>query len=307
MSSDQRIVEPGSLDVPAGTISFLRLPRRDLFAMRAERFRQLSAGHPLEEYLSFLALLADAQQDALERLPPSPYSCYGGEAQRRGWGTLYPVSALMPLERIWQEGLAIILGRLQEATLPAAARETVDVLLHVADGTLEVAAELVLAGNLAAIPPQHLPFIAGALQVYWVQLAMYLGEGGIERPQEMGRCPLCGSFPVAGMVRSNGAERGLRYLSCSLCAAQWHLERVKCSNCASTRQLDYYTVEGAGGAIKAESCNDCNCYLKLFYLEKDNSMEAMADDLATLRLDMLMADKGKERKGLNLYFHPGSV
>jgi FdhE protein len=34
-------------------------------------------------------------------------------------------------------------------------------------------------------------------------------------------------------------------------------------------------------------------------------MEAMADDLATLALDMLMDKEGKARGGPNLFFHPG--
>jgi FdhE protein len=34
-------------------------------------------------------------------------------------------------------------------------------------------------------------------------------------------------------------------------------------------------------------------------------MEAMADDLATLALDMLMDSAGKFRGGPNLFFHPG--
>lgn len=34
-------------------------------------------------------------------------------------------------------------------------------------------------------------------------------------------------------------------------------------------------------------------------------MEAVADDLASLALDMLMDNKGKMRCGPNLFFHPG--
>ena len=35
-------------------------------------------------------------------------------------------------------------------------------------------------------------------------------------------------------------------------------------------------------------------------------MDAMADDLATLALDMLMDNEGKVRGGPNLFFHPGN-
>ena len=43
------------------------------------------------------------------------------------------------------------------------------------------------------------------------------------------------------------------------------------------------------------------------YMEKDSNMEAMADDLATLALDMLMDKEGKERGTPNLFFHSGVV
>jgi len=81
--------------------------------------------------------------------------------------------------------------------------------------------------------------------------------------------------------------------------------RLKCSICESTHGIDYHILEGSNGAVKAESCDDCNVYLKLLYLEKDPQMEAMADDLATLALDLLMDKAGKTRGGPSLFFHPG--
>jgi len=83
--------------------------------------------------------------------------------------------------------------------------------------------------------------------------------------------------------------------------------RLKCSNCESTHGINYYTLQDSNGKVKAESCDDCNTYLKLLYLEKDSRMEAMVDDLSTLALDMLMDKEGKARGGPNLFFHPGRV
>lgn len=83
--------------------------------------------------------------------------------------------------------------------------------------------------------------------------------------------------------------------------------RIKCSSCESTRGISYFSLEGSNGAIKAESCDECNSYLKLLYMEKDPHVEAIADDLASLALDMLMDETGKARGGPNLFFHPGSV
>ena len=81
--------------------------------------------------------------------------------------------------------------------------------------------------------------------------------------------------------------------------------RIKCSNCETPEGINFYTLEGSNGEVKAESCRNCNVYLKLLYLAKNPNMEAMADDLATLALDMLMDKEGKERGGPNLFFHPG--
>lgn len=69
MNSEVRVLEPGQLETFRGELRFLFLPGRDLFARRAERLRQLSKGHSLGEYFAFLAILADAQQDALDQFP----------------------------------------------------------------------------------------------------------------------------------------------------------------------------------------------------------------------------------------------
>ena len=199
----------------------------------------------------------------------------------------------------------MILRQMSETTLPPAASETVASLMQASQTALEAIADGVLAGDLVNISPQELPFVAAALQVYWVHVASSLKEHAFGRLKQGGLCPVCGSYPNAGIVRSGGREQGLRYLSCSLCASQWHMVRIKCSSCESTEGIDQYTLEGSNAAVKAENCNNCNSYLKLLYLAKDSNMEAMADDLATLALDMLMDKEGKMRGGPNLFFHPG--
>jgi FdhE protein len=210
-----------------------------------------------------------------------------------------------PRDPAWRQGLKIILQQMKEASLPPAASETVARLMQAGEAELEEMADRILAGDLVDIAPQELPFVAAALQVYWVRIASSLSEDAFGRLEQGGICPVCGSYPSAGIVSGAGADRGLRYLSCSLCASQWHMVRIKCSSCESTLGIDYYTLEGSNGAVKAESCHGCNSYLKLLYVEKNSQMEAMADDLATLALDMLMDKEGKARGGPNLFFHPG--
>ena len=305
MSTGVRILEPGEIEVPAGEIRFLFLPGGDLFARRAERLLFLSKGHPLGDYLTFLALLADAQQEALNEFPMLSMPGPGEQALCREHGTPLLSARSRQRDPAWRRGLKMILQKMREAALPPAASGTVDGLMQASETRLEETAERILAGNPADISPQDLPFVAAALQVYWVHMTSSLREDAFGRPEQGGMCPVCGSYPSVGIVRSGGAGQGLRYLSCSLCASQWHMVRIKCSACESTRGIDYHILEGSNGSVKAESCDDCNFYLKLLYLGKDPQMEALADDLATLALDMLMDKEGKVRGGPNLFFHPG--
>lgn len=306
MKSEVRILEPGQIEAPAGEIRHLILAGRDLFSRRAERFRHLAPGHPLGDYLAFLATLADAQQEVLNRFPalPEPDPIESADCRKHGMPLL---GAHWSRNPAWREGLASILQQVGKAALPAAARETITGLLRVSETGLEKMADKILAGDLAEISPRELPFVAAALQVYWLQMATTLGEHAFGRVEQSGLCPVCGSSPSAGIVGSVASKEGLRYLCCSLCASQWHMVRIKCSRCASTQGINHYTLEGSSGAVKAESCDSCNTYLKLLYLEKDRQMDAMADDLATLALDMLMDKEGKSRGGPNLFFHPGAV
>lgn len=291
-------------DVPAGPIRHLILAGREVFSRRANRFRQLAPGHPLESYFIFLALLADAQQQALQQFSVLPQPGPDQQALCREHGMPLLGTGTWARDPAWRTGLTMILQQLASAALPAATGATISALQQASDAELEALADDVLAGDLAEVPPPQLPFIAAALQVYWLQMATTLGESAFGRLEQGGVCPVCGSFPGTGIVNSG---QGLRYLSCSLCASQWHLVRIKCSGCESTEGIEHYTLEGSNAAVKAESCDDCNAYLKLLYLEKDRQMEALADDLATLPLDLLMAEAGKSRLGPNLFFHPGAA
>jgi hypothetical protein len=65
--------------------------------------------------------------------------------------------------------------------------------------------------------------------------------------------------------------------------------------------------DGGTPAIRAESCDECHSYVKAFYMDKDSGVEAVADDLASIALDLLMADAGYERAGANLLLIPGEA
>ena len=98
------------------------------------------------------------------------------------------------------------------------------------------------------------------------------------------------------MIRQGGKETGLRYLSCSLCACEWHYVRIKCSHCEESKHLAYLSLEHDGQPAEKPCCAEtrpsCQGYLKQFYLEFDRHADALADDLASLALDMRLAEDG---------------
>jgi FdhE protein len=79
-----------------------------------------------------------------------------------------------------------------------------------------------------------------------------------------------------------------------------------CANCRCTAGISYFVIEGNAGAAKAEACDECRTYLKLFYLEKGPRAEPFADDAATLSLDLLMSEEGYSRGGVNLFLLSGA-
>jgi FdhE protein len=152
--------------------------------------------------------------------------------------------------------------------------------------------------------------VMNALQVYWAVLAASFRPTDLKPLADApGLCPLCGSLPVASVVQARPPYASYRYLSCSLCACQWHYVRVQCSQCgAAGKDIAYRAlaeVDGdAGevvreGAIRAETCDHCHSYRKILYLEKDPALEPVADDLGTLALDLLLGEEGYMRASQN--------
>ena len=111
-------------------------------------------------------------------------------------------------------------------------------------------------------------------------------------------CPVCGSTSVAGVITAIGPVPGTRYLHCGLCATAWDHPRAVCTGCGESGELVLKAVED-GTVVKAETCAACHGYAKLLYQEQDMQVEPLADDLASLDLDLLLADAGFARVGLN--------
>jgi FdhE protein len=295
------ILQPGQFEAPAGDIPFLRLPARDsLFHDRAARLRQLVPGHALGDFLAFMAQLAEAQQAALTDFQAVSLPDAATLALCRQHAMPPLAARTWSRDAAWRDALVQISGAVF-AQAPRATQEAIARLHGLGEARLEELASALLDGRYQDADPAAAPFIAAALQTYWVHMSTTLGIAAFGRTDLPNLCPVCASAPVASIVRIGGAEQGLRYLHCSLCSAEWHMVRAKCSNCESSKGIAYYGIEGDKGAVKAEACEECGSYLKILYLDKDPQLEPTADDLATLGLDLLMDEKGVQRSGPNLY------
>jgi len=115
-------------------------------------------------------------------------------------------------------------------------------------------------------------------------------------------CPVCGAPPVASIVHTGTTLSGVRFLHCGLCASAWHLVRVKCTCCQSTKGIAYYHTEERDPYARGETCSECHHYLKIFAMERAPEVEALADDLATAGLDFLLTEAGWQRGGANPFF-----
>ncbi len=295
------IIQPGDVSRPAGEIPFIHLPERSaVFRERAARLRVLAQGRAMQDYLLFMAKVCEAQQAELDAFPQVPLPDERQISLCREHG-MPPLSV-----QSWQrhpEGhlvLRRIAARVQYEA-PVASQPMLARLQFMDGDKLERIAGAILSGRHFATDLAAAPFVAAALQVYWTHMATTLGAQAFGRGNTAGLCPACASPPVASIVRIGGVEQGARYLSCSLCETQWHMVRVKCSNCESTKGISYYAIEGKSPAIKAETCEECGAYLKIAYMEKDPYVDPVADDLATLTLDLMMDEAGKSRSGPNLF------
>jgi FdhE protein len=309
----RRILEPGQIEAFAeGAIPRLRLPDRTrLFAARAQRLRQLGGagapGHAIGDYLRLMAAVADAQQVALMTFAaPLPTATQIAQSHTHGMPLIH--AGGWPREREWRDLVAQLCGSVAAAReAPPGAREACERLRALPPQQLEAQADALLAARADAIEVAAAPFLMAALQVYWVALASRLTPGDVAEVEVPGLCPMCGTLPVASVVRADEHSQGYRYLHCALCATEWHLVRITCSQCQGTANIAYHSIEGGSEAIRAESCDECHTYRKILYQEKDPNVEPVADDLGSLALDLLMSEAGYHRGSGNplLWQTPG--
>ena len=308
----QRILEPGEIETLAQrSIPRVRLPvRAAVFFQRAARLRQLGGKAGIGDYLRFLAVLVDAQHAALAGLSVSvPTPAHMRMSTEHGMPPIQP--AAWPRTDAWFETLKTLCGALAaHPEFPAGVSEVISRIRGAPRDWAESQADALLQSGDEAIDAAAAPIVMAALQVHWAALAASFTADRVSPLDVPGVCPLCGSQPVASMVYAQPPYQGYRYLHCALCATEWHMVRVQCTRCgASGKSIAYQSAtigtndENDGSAaqapIRAETCEECRGYRKILYQEKDPEVEPVADDLASLSLDLLLGQSGYHRASGN--------
>jgi FdhE protein len=275
------------------------LPEPDTrFAKTAARLEALAAGHPMQDWLDFMARLSRGQQGAATKLAPAP-----------GLHTsaiMHAVDARLPplaadghrRDASWRDGLTLLLESVTGSASPEA-QEIATRLRGCNTDAIETLADAFLHGQVAAGDAGPALYVAAALQVYFARLAASLPVSSLRLLPERGLCPCCGSTPSAGFVTASGQTPGARYLYCSLCSTAWNHVRAVCITCGEARDLSLRSIEGDAGVVKAEVCTSCHTYAKNIYQAKARDADPFADDLASLGLDLLVSEAGFARHAPN--------
>jgi FdhE protein len=306
----QRILEPGEIESLAQrSIPRVRIPARaTVFARRAGRLRHLGVRAGIGDYLRFLAVLVDAQHAALKDLSvsvPSPE-----HIKVSGEHGMPPIQATAwPRGDAWFETLRILCEVLAaRPEFPAGVVQTISRIRVASRRWIEGQADALLQSGDEAIDAAAAPIVMASLQVHWAAWATSFAADRVNPLDVPGICPLCGTPPVASVVYAESPYQGYRYLHCALCATEWHMVRVQCTRCgASGKSIAYQSASigtvndgaAAEAAVRAETCEECHGYRKVLYQEKDPGVEPVADDLASLNLDLLLGERGYHRASGN--------
>jgi len=298
--SDVTGLRPGNILGEAAKPPFAVLPDPAvLFSHRAMRLAALAPTHDLAPYLSFLATLTRAQHDIQRDLAPATLPPFEriGQALEHGMAPL--AKAQLGPDPVIELTVERFLDRLADAEVPPEAASAIHALRATAAADRRRLIAAILGDErLVAQDVASQALVAAALQVQFVRLAALLTAEDLQ-PVADGACPVCCSAPMTCSIVGWPNAHNTRFCTCSLCATMWNVVRVKCLWCGSTDGLTYQMIEGKPDTIKAETCEKCRSNVKVLYQVNDHALDPLADDVATLGLDMLMAHGGWQRRGQN--------
>jgi FdhE protein len=265
------------------------------FARTAERLDGLADGHAAQGWLAFMAEVARAQAAAATTLP-TPRALDKTDVAHAVAARIPPIAADgHRRDASWRDGLATLLKSFDATMFPSSTAAAIAELRERDAIETERLADAFLRGGVDRADAGAVFWIAAALQVYFARLAATLRAADLRLLERRDLCPCCGSTSSASVITASGQNPGARYLYCSLCSTAWHHTRAICIVCGDARTLSLRGVEGDSGLARAETCDECQAYGKVFYQAKDTRVDAYADDLATLGLDMMVGEAGWSR------------
>jgi FdhE protein len=292
--------------VPIGEVArppFACLPDPGrLFHGRAVRFAALSAGHPLAAYLQFLAGIADAQHRVQEGLPTPDLLADGAPERARAFATPPLDRDRVVADPAWAPTLDALCARVAAVDMPQTARAVLGRIMRADAATRERMVRAVLFNSIPIEAVAEHVYVAAALQVHFARLATRLDASRLV-PAGEGVCPACGGPPVSTLVVGWRGAQATRFCACALCGTLWNYVRIKCALCGSTQGISYQEIDGGAPSVKAETCDSCRSYVKILHQNEDPALEPVADDVATLGLDLLLREAGYRRGGVNFFLH----
>jgi FdhE protein len=296
---------PGALQPDPSAIGgvqqppFVRLPDpASLFLTRARRFAALAEGSQLQPYLLFLSALAEAQHEVQAGLP-LPDLPETAEIERASAFGMPPLDrGRIAMNPVFEATLTGVLALMRAVDMPSAAAEAMERVLRADAAEREALARNVLTDSIPSDALAAHVFVAAGLQIHFARMASRL-DAKLLTPVGDGVCPCCGGAPVASLIVGWPSASGARYCACPLCGVLWNYVRIRCTQCGSTKGISYPEVAGSDGTVKAETCDHCHAYVKVLYQDKEPSLDPVADDVASLALDLLMREGPYRRAAFN--------
>ncbi|MDX2258375.1 MAG: formate dehydrogenase accessory protein FdhE [Hyphomicrobiaceae bacterium] len=271
-----------------------------VFRARSERFAALARGHELETYLQFLSRVA-AVQDAVQARTSAP-ALPADEALATAYAHAMPPISFGQIElgAAADEVLIAVVDELAKGEVNA---DTEAAVGRVRTATREARLAMMHAVLVDEVPAEAVAehvLAAAALQVHLALLARQLDVDKLQRVAD-GACPACGGAPVTSMIVGWLGAHGSRFCTCSMCATHWNVSRIKCLVCGSEKGIAYHSLEGSDGVISGETCESCSSYVKMLHQHKSQHVDPVADDVATLALDLTLAREGWQRASVNAF------
>lgn len=290
-------IEKGLFHTP-----FWLAPSRTVFEERSTRFKELAQSEKSEWglYLHLLATLCEIQQTILTQATITLPTLYQGQ-------TVLPDATQGKIPTEFFTIFMDLLAQTEGKVTTTVANEIIK-LKALNQNEAEDLAQRILTNQAHATERSREIWVQAALQIIWTSWAYQLTENHVAITEKRTHCPCCGTEAVGSVVLISSELTGLRYMHCPMCNSRWNALRAKCPTCDQAGGINIQRIDAntsptelspAYAAAHAESCESCHTYRKLYRQDKQQYTDPIADDLATLGLDIAVGETNYERGGAN--------